>query len=140
MDLQNCKGRAYKKKENQNKWISNCWESEETSKLFQQSTNNGNQYPWAKLTLNSEDEIKPHCYSSSKKSWKISAYRCNKHIPDHLQAVPLCHSARQCNLEQEVALQDLTHTVEDHLQFPVAEQSGFNLGQGLLVMLTEQTG
>ena len=58
----------------------------------------------------------------------ISAYRRHKNIPDHLQAVPLSHTTRQCNLEQEVALQDLTHSVKGHLQFPVAEQPGLNLG------------
>lgn len=67
------------------------------------------------------------------------AYRCNKHIPNHLQAVPLGYSARQCDLEQEVALQDLTHTIEGHLQLPVAQQPWLNLGKGLLILLTKQT-
>lgn len=67
------------------------------------------------------------------------AYRCHKDVPDHLQAVPLSHPARQGDLEQEVALQDLTHAIEGHLQFPVAQQPRLNLGQGLLILLIKQT-
>lgn len=67
------------------------------------------------------------------------AYRRHKDIPDHLQAVPLRHTARQGDLEQEVALQDFTHAIESHLQFPVTQQSGLDLRQGLLVLLTKET-
>lgn len=79
------------------------------------------------------------CYHCLNFPIRVCVYRCHKDIPDHLQVVPLSHTTRQCDLKQEVALQDLTHTIEDHLQLPVAEQPGLDVGQGLLIMLTKQT-
>lgn len=66
------------------------------------------------------------------------AHRRHKNVADHLQAVPLGHSARQGDLEEEVALQDLPHAIEGHLELPVAQQPGLDLGQGLLVLLRQQ--
>lgn len=66
------------------------------------------------------------------------AHRRHKNVPDHLQAVPLGYSARQGDLEQEVALQDLPHAIEGHLELPVAQQPGLDLGQGLLVLLRQR--
>ena len=51
----------------------------------------------------------------------VGAHRRHKHVSDHLQVVPVRHAAGQGDLEQEVALEDLPHPVEDHLQLPVAQ-------------------